>query len=115
MSMKKQLSLISLCALTSCGDGLTPISKPSDGYDAIRFKRTVKIDRGALNDLIFQANSVYVADRRTSDGKPCYFGTFVNGVGLLPICLEMQGNNVVMGLGTRYPIDLDAIERIKVQ
>jgi hypothetical protein len=51
-----------------------------------------------------------------SDGKPCYFGTFINNVSVLPTCLDIRGNTLYWGLvEQRFPIDPDSFERIIIQ
>jgi hypothetical protein len=89
------LLLASALLLMGCGSQ-TPIARPADGYDAIRFRSTVVIDNPFWS-MTFPAGSVFTKDRINGSYGPVYCGHgSVNGGRVLEICIGVEPPNILI-------------------
>ena len=76
--MRRLLPVVLMLGLAACGTA-TPITRPADGYAALRFREPVTA-AATLGRYEFQAGTTLVADRRRdSDGQPVFCGVVVTG------------------------------------
>jgi hypothetical protein len=111
-------------ALGSCATKLDTITPASDGFDAIRFRRTVQVRDYAINTYTFRANSVFIADRRTEFGTLyCGLATINDDIRTYEVCLGFKPPSTIViapGATLKFTeveraLDPQDIEQIKVK
>lgn len=85
--------LASLCAATllgGCIQSTTIQQRPSEGYEALRFRETVRLP-AAIGFNEFPAGAVLVQDRtRERDGVPLWCGQWMGDM----MCARVDGNRI---------------------
>lgn len=77
------------------------IKRPPDGYDALRLKRQIIVDRGLRSDLTFQAGTLLVADRMSKDGNYLYYcGIGIDSGNAVSMCVTYNRRSVAI----TYPL-----------
>ena len=120
LPLRKSLTLLGLAALLlGCADTVQPIAQPPEGYDAIRFLRTVVVRDHAVNDITFAAGSVFLSDRLDTRGK-FYCGQFQVGVQVIAACLKARAPQTLilvhpLGFEIERPLPAGTFEFTKVK
>ena len=102
--MRQMLPLLAAAALAACTMPTTVVSRPGEGYQAIRFAQTVRLTGAVGNTWEFPVGTVLVADRtREADGALMYCGPMVIRdlvTETRPICVIRDGNR--LRINTEY-------------
>lgn len=99
--------LVLLIALCACAVS-EPMTPPTEGYAAVRFKQPVSVRDHAINIYTFPAGSTFVADHQFPNGVdgPIYCGmVLVNDVfSTVPACFALEGNTtIILNAGCAAP------------
>jgi hypothetical protein len=123
--MRSAMITISLLVTAACAywRDQPPIERPAEGYQAIRFNRTISVRDHAVNTLTFTPGSTFVADRKFDYGTVYCGNTLVNGsLSPLPECMALEeGADTVLVLRpdsiytVRREIPAGSVERIRIR
>ena len=96
ISPRAPLILAFACSLLGCAS-VKNVEPGPDGYNAIKFLRTVQVRDHAINLYTFPANAVFIEDR-FGDFAPIYCGqaTINDDPHVLSICVGIKGSNVLV-------------------
>lgn len=120
LTLLKKLKLLGFATmLVGCADTMQPIAQPPEGYDAIRFLRTVVVRDHAVNDITFVAGSVFLSDRLDTRGK-FYCGQFQVGIQVIAACMKVRAPQTLilvhpLGFEIERPLPAGTFEFTKVR
>lgn len=116
---RRATALLLSLILAGCGSDEVMPQAP-DGYDAIKFQRTIEVRDHSVNTFTFASGSVFVADRRSSYGV-MYCGNISTWGTIVFKCFGVEPpSTLVIGPGggpfeVRRPQPPGTFERIKVK
>lgn len=117
----RRLALAAIVGSLGACASAEPMAPVGGEYDAIRFRRLVRVNDHGINTWGFLPGSLLIADRRTSFGTVYCGAASLNSGAMTETCIGFKPPaTIVIGPGGGFrqidrPIDPDAIERIKVR
>ena len=105
--------------MSGCGITYWQIEQPLDGFEAIKFRKSVSIEDHVGNIYFFGAGVTMIGDHYTEQG-PLYCGP-ATGAGVSGACVGFEApNTIVIGptagfKEVRRTIPLDSFVRLKVK
>lgn len=116
---------LAMVGLTGCAMPTTMLTKPPEGYQAIRFAETVRLPGGIGNSWEFPVGTVLTADRRRDrDGSTLYCGQMLNrdavAATLQPMCVLWRGGKIAVGAeylerGYEREVPVGSVEEIRLR